>query len=153
MALRLWLLVPLPLALARADTAATLPVVLGVTVEVTQREGLALAEWHGLLLLVLLHEALLLTLTEAVEDRLPLGEGLQELQWDTETLGVVVHVPAGLPEGVGVRAALGDTGPVALWQLLPVRMGVWLVLEDTVWLPGRRGLHDPSASGAGAASD
>ncbi len=43
--------------------------------------------------------------------------------------------PAGLPEGVGVRAALGDTEPVALWQLLPVRVGVWLVLGDTVWLP------------------
>lgn len=42
---RLWLLVPLPLALAFVDTVATLPVVLGVTVEVTKREGLALAVW------------------------------------------------------------------------------------------------------------
>ena len=48
---------------------ATLPVVLGVTVEVTQLEGLALVVWQGLLLVVLLPEALLLTLTEAVEDR------------------------------------------------------------------------------------
>ena len=105
-------------------------VVLGVTVEVTQRERLALAAWQGLLLVVLLPEAPLLTLTEAVEDRMPLGEGLPELQWDTETLGVEVPVPesAGLPEGVGVRAVLEVTEPEALWQLLPVRVGVWLVL-------------------------
>ena len=110
MALRLWLQVPLPLALARAETVATLPVVLGVTVEVTQLEGLALAVWQGLLLVVLLPEALLLTLTEAVKGRLPLGEGLPELQWDTETLGVEEPVPepAELPEGVGGAGAASD---------------------------------------------